>query len=874
MALVEFTADDITYNLADKSYSVNITDASEASYAVVRGSSKQGILSVPDSVTYQNRKFAVVGIKSIAFQNNSKILEVHLPNTLRYIGLSAFQSSSLVKINLPDSLQTIEYQAFSGSKLQEVTLPDSLKSIGYSAFKGTRITSINIPKNIERIEKTTFQDCLSLAKVTFATESKLIEIDMNAFSGCSNLRTIVLPSSVFRINAECFYGCTNLESITLSQRIQTIPRSCFHGCENLQFIDLPNSIRTIEDNAFYQCKSLTSIAFPEYTSSIGNQAFISCDKLTEVFVPKGLRVSWGFETFLHCNIKKVYLNSFPSKVTTPQGIINAFHLSSTTDYKVYVPVGMKSEYGNDPHYIEQDLSITLSKKTMVVGHAAKLDYTTAPVKLPLTNEMQWRSSNPEVATVDANGVVNPIAPGKTVISLATTCDGIELAASTVVNVTEAPNTHFSIADVAAPAGQLMEIPVVMTNQESITSFQCDITLPAGFEADMTDEGLNLQLSDRKRSTHVIEGAVQPDGKIRVIAYSTRNSTFSGNDGILFTLGVRAAKATPGAHQINIDEIYCVDNSGLELAIDPASGYVTVEPAVGNGDANGDGEVNVSDVTITVGHILGEQNELFIADNADINGDKRINITDVAGIVTQILTPAASRAQRVAAAAADADTAAVAVAAESLSVDNFSIAKGQTKRMPIYLNSDTDYSSFQTDIYLPEGLTPVMIDEDGDIFPDVELDANRRTASHIIASAMQPDGALRVLTYSTKNSLFRTAPVSTPLFYINVKADANLSQQLLTVYFKKNIFNTGKVESRFADSSSKINASTTGLDAASTSSLRVWADNSLHVEASEACTLPVTMLDGRVITLDIVPGHNTFPIAPGIYLAAGQKLVVK
>ena len=867
MALVEFTADDITYNLADKSYSVNITDASQASFAVVKGSSKQGILSVPDSVTYQNRKFAVVGIKSIAFQNNSKILEVHLPNTLRYIGLSAFQSSSLVKINLPDSLQTIEYRAFSGSKLQEVTLPDSLKSIGYEAFKDTRITSINIPKNIERIEKNTFQNCLSLAKVTFATESKLIEIGTYAFSGCSILRNISIPSSVFNLGAYCFNGCGNLESITLSPKIQSIPDHCFYNCINLQDIDLPKSLSEIGSYAFVGCESLKSIAFPEYTLEVMTRAFSACSNLTEVFIPKGLKISDVREPFAGCPIQKVYLNSFPSPFYSTE----VFSKNSM----IYVPVGMKSQYSStDPHYIEQNLSITLSKKTMVVGHAAKLDYTTAPVKLPLTNEMQWRSSNPEVATVDANGVVNPIAPGKTVISLATTCDGIELAASTVVNVTEAPNTHFSIADVAVPAGQLMEIPVVMTNQESITSFQCDITLPAGFEADMTDEGLNLQLSDRKRSTHVIEGAVQPDGKIRVIAYSTRNSTFSGNDGILFTLGVRAAKATPGAHQINIDEIYCVDNSGLELAIDPALGYVTVEPAVGNGDANGDGEVNVSDVAITVGHILGEQNELFIADNADINGDKRINITDVAGIVTQILTPAASRAQRVAAAAADTDTAAVAVAAESLSVDNFSIAKGQTKRMPIYLNSNTDYSSFQTDIYLPEGLTPVMIDEDGDIFPDVELDANRRTASHIIASAMQPDGALRVLTYSTKNSLFRTAPVSTPLFYINVKADANLSQQLLTVYFKKNIFNTGKVESRFADSSSKINASTTGLDAASTSSLRVWADNSLHVEASEACTLPVTMLDGRVITLDIVPGHNTFPIAPGIYLAAGQKLVVK
>lgn len=55
-----------------------------------------------------------------------------------------------------------------------------------------------------------------------------------------------------------------------------------------------------------------------------------------------------------------------------------------------------------------------------------------------------------------------------------------------------------------------------------------------------------------------------------------------------------------------------------------------------GDANGDGEVNVADVTITVDHILTSLTEGFISYNADVNEDGDINIADITCIVDIIL----------------------------------------------------------------------------------------------------------------------------------------------------------------------------------------------------------------------------------------------
>ena len=55
-----------------------------------------------------------------------------------------------------------------------------------------------------------------------------------------------------------------------------------------------------------------------------------------------------------------------------------------------------------------------------------------------------------------------------------------------------------------------------------------------------------------------------------------------------------------------------------------------------GDVNGDGVVNVVDVTMTISHILGQNPEGFDKDAADVNNDGVINIVDVTTIIDIIL----------------------------------------------------------------------------------------------------------------------------------------------------------------------------------------------------------------------------------------------
>ena len=76
------------------------------------------------------------------------------------------------------------------------------------------------------------------------------------------------------------------------------------------------------------------------------------------------------------------------------------------------------------------------------------------------------------------------------------------------------------------------------------------------------------------------------------------------------------------------------------------------------------------------------------------------------------------------------------------IEDFTIAAGETVTVSILLENEVAYTAFQTDIYLPEDLT--IEQEDGDYIFDL---TSRKARDHNIASQVQVDGAIRVMSYS-------------------------------------------------------------------------------------------------------------------------------
>ena len=76
------------------------------------------------------------------------------------------------------------------------------------------------------------------------------------------------------------------------------------------------------------------------------------------------------------------------------------------------------------------------------------------------------------------------------------------------------------------------------------------------------------------------------------------------------------------------------------------------------------------------------------------------------------------------------------------IEDFSVAPGETCTVSILLDNEVAYTAFQSDLYLPEGLT--VEQEDGDYIFDL---TTRKARDHNIASQVQPNGSIRLMSYS-------------------------------------------------------------------------------------------------------------------------------
>lgn len=76
------------------------------------------------------------------------------------------------------------------------------------------------------------------------------------------------------------------------------------------------------------------------------------------------------------------------------------------------------------------------------------------------------------------------------------------------------------------------------------------------------------------------------------------------------------------------------------------------------------------------------------------------------------------------------------------IEDFQIPPGDTVQVEIMLDNEAAYTAFQSDIYLPEGLS---VAKTGNNYSASLTD--RKGSSHTFSVVLQPDGALRMLSYS-------------------------------------------------------------------------------------------------------------------------------
>ncbi|MBQ6018379.1 MAG: leucine-rich repeat protein [Clostridiales bacterium] len=162
------------------------------------------------SVTFAE---GITSIPNYAFVGCTSLKTVNIPDTVTYIGISAFTESSIESVVIPGSVKEIGDYAFYGCyNLSSATIGKGVETIGEQAFfECKKLESIAIPGTVKIVKPSLFSNCYNLRYLELG--EGIEEIHKEAFSNCSSLETIILPSTIVDIRYQAFYGCTNVNDI-------------------------------------------------------------------------------------------------------------------------------------------------------------------------------------------------------------------------------------------------------------------------------------------------------------------------------------------------------------------------------------------------------------------------------------------------------------------------------------------------------------------------------------------------------------------------------------------------------------------------------------------------------------------------------------
>ena len=153
---------------------------------------------------------------------------------------------------------------------------------------------VHIPEEIEYKGDEVFQSGIY----------RVIGINGNAFTDCSELTEVFIPSSIIYIRDGAFNGCTGLEKIVVEEgnpyydSRENCNAIIFNisdiwgnsdvvlmvGCMNSS---IPNGVTSITSSAFYGCVGLKEVTIPSSVTSIPNNAFYGCTGLERIVVEEG-----------------------------------------------------------------------------------------------------------------------------------------------------------------------------------------------------------------------------------------------------------------------------------------------------------------------------------------------------------------------------------------------------------------------------------------------------------------------------------------------------------------------------------------------------------------------------------------------------------
>ena len=260
-------------------------------------------------------------------------------------------------VNTTNSMQLSPW-LFCRERISKVVIEDGVKYIGTNAFLGFKMDSVVISESVTRIGKAAFSSCTNLSVINIPTG--VTRIEDNTFTFCKKLNSIILHTGITEIGSGAFAFST-LTQLTIPAGVKKIGARAFSGCKNLSAIavDPGNMNFTSVDGVLFDKAKTTLMQFPaghkdsiytipNGTKKIGGHAFLGAQDLVAVTISADVKEIEEYP------FKQVFrLKSLTVKWEKPLSINeNAFDLNVPSNVTLTVPKGSKAAYATAPVWKE------------------------------------------------------------------------------------------------------------------------------------------------------------------------------------------------------------------------------------------------------------------------------------------------------------------------------------------------------------------------------------------------------------------------------------------------------------------------------------------------------------------------------------------
>ena len=204
-----------------------------------------------------------------------------------------------------------EYKKMVEAGITDIVIPEGVTKIEANAFSGcTELKSVTIPKSVTRIGYNAFYNCTGLTEIKFNAESCADlggESDVFANAGKSSGGiSVCFGESVKRIPANLFStyaesDTPKVNSVIIGDNVESIGEYAFSRCSELNSIVIGKNVKTIETSAFRACEGIKSIRIPGSVERIEVDAFAFCTSLESISFEKNGSLSIiGNSAFYYC----------------------------------------------------------------------------------------------------------------------------------------------------------------------------------------------------------------------------------------------------------------------------------------------------------------------------------------------------------------------------------------------------------------------------------------------------------------------------------------------------------------------------------------------------------------------------------------------